>query len=182
MKKFIPVMLVALTVVGSFGRPVMANQRRAGSRASDVKELRGGSRSPQELVDKFLRALKEKDQNALRNLRVTQDEYRRIIVPGSVKPNEPPRKLVPDWIEFAWGSLDERSRHNERALVDTLGGMQLTVRDFVFDGGERQYAGYTAHRRLRVDLADNGGKDLSIETGSIAEVQGRYKFIAFMRD
>jgi hypothetical protein len=89
---------------------------------------------------------------------------------------------VPDWIQFAWGSLDERSRHNERALVATLGGKDLTLREMAFEGGERQYAGYKAHRLLRLDLSDREGEDLTIATGSIAEVAGRFKFIAFMRD
>jgi hypothetical protein len=185
MKQFPPAALVATAVLGLLiGAPssVAAARRLSESKAHDSRALHGGARSVQELIDQFLRALSEKDQDALRGLRVTEREYRAIILPGSVKPGEPPRRLTPDWIEFAWGSLNTRSWYNEGGLVSTLGGKKLAVREIAFDGGERQYAGYKAYRQLRLELADDEGQPLSIETGSIAEVAGRYKFIAFMRD
>jgi hypothetical protein len=163
--------------------PVLAATRRPPEApAHDARALQGGARSVQELIDQLLRALHQKDQDALRGLRVTEREYRSIILPGSVKPGEQPRRLATEWIEFLWGSLDTRSRNNERDMVHALGGKELTLRQIAFDGGERQYAGYKAYREPRLELSDGGGQPLSIDTGSIAEVGGRYKFIAFMRD
>jgi hypothetical protein len=185
MKQLTAAALVATALLGILhgsASSLAAARRPSEAKAQDSGALHGGARSVQELVDEFLRALSEKDQDALRGLRVTEREYRMIILPGSVRPGEPPRRLTSDWIEFAWGSLNTRSWYNERGLVSTLGGKKLAVREIAFDGGERQYAGYKAYRQLRLELADDEGQPLSIETGSIAEVAGRYKFIAFMRD
>jgi hypothetical protein len=186
MKSHTPAALVATALlwlpVGSASSVFAAARRQPEAQARDARALQGGSRSVQELIDQFLRALHQKDQDALRGLRGTEREYRSIILPGSVKPGEPPRRLAGEWIEFLWGSLDTRSHYNERDMVRALGGKELTLRQMAFDGGERQYAGYKAYRELRLELSDGDGQALSIDTGSIAEVGGRYKFIAFMRD
>jgi hypothetical protein len=175
-------MLSIMALLAILAGPLPAADHPSKSHGPEAHGLRGGSKSVRELVEQFLRALREKDDNALRELRVTEHEYLEIIVPGSVQPGKPPRQLVADWKEFAWGSLDERSRHTERALVATLGGKSLTLQETAFDGGERQYAGYKAHRLLRLQLTEGDGEPLSLETGSVVEVGGRYKFIAFIRD
>jgi hypothetical protein len=114
---------------------------------------------------------------------VTEDEYREIILPGSVRPGEPPRRFVDDWVSFLWGSVDERSRHYEHLLLASYGGKPFTLREASFSGGERQYAAYRAHRKLRLEVSDDAGNPFTIETGSVvAEVDGRFKFISFTSD
>jgi hypothetical protein len=174
-------LVAATALVGLLGITLRAAEHASERQTAAAHELRGGGTSVEQLIQELLVALEQKDESALRSLRVTEDEYRNIIVPGGVKPGEPPRELVEDWIEFGWKSLDERNRHVERAMIDKLGGKELTLRTVTFEG-ERQYAGYTAHRLPWLKLTDSAAEDLSIETGSIAEVGGRYKFIAFQRN
>jgi hypothetical protein len=180
--KPLPPIVLAATVLLALAGPPAAATRAAKARGDDGHALHGGARSVQELVQQFLRALEAKDHNALRELRVTENEYRQVILPGSVNPGEAPRQLSPDWVDFAWGSLNTKSYYKERDLVAALGGKVLTLRETAFDGGERQYAGYKAFRHPRLQLLDNGGHELSLEMGSIAEVDDRYKFITFMRE
>lgn len=186
MKQFPPAVMVVTVILASLvaaHSSFAAARRPREARAHAPGALHGGASSLEELVDQFLRALSEKNQDALRGLRVSEREYRTIILPGSVKPGEPPRRLASDWTDFAWGSLNTKSSYGERGLVSTLGGKKLAVKEIAFDGGETQYAGYKAYRQVRLTLFDDeGGEELSIETGSIAEVGGRYKFIAFKRD
>ena len=173
--------LAATALLGLLGSTVGATEHAAGAQAPLAHGFRGGGTSIQQLLQELLLALKRKDEGALRSLRVTEKEYRDIIVPGSVKPGSSPRQLVEDWIQFGWKSLDEKNRHVERAMIDALGGKALTLRNVTFDG-EKEYAGYKAHRLPKLQLTDPAAEDLAIETGSIAEVAGRYKFIAFLRN
>jgi len=173
--------LSAAALLGLLAPRLGASEPATAVQHPAAHELRDGGTSVQQLVEKLLVALKQNDEGALRNLRVTEDEYREIILPGSVEPGKPPRQLVEDWIEFGWNSLEEKNRHAERAMLDRLGGKDLTLRRVTFEG-ERRYAGYTAYRLPRLQLSNPGAEDLSIETGSIAEVDGRYKFIGFLRN
>src|SRR5262245_4040382 len=173
--------LSASALLGLLAAPLGAAEPTTAGQAPAAHELRGGGTSVQQLVEKLLVAIKQKDEGALRSLRVNQDEYRQIIVPGSVEPGKPARQLVEDWIEFGWNSLDEKNRHAERAMLDHLGGKDLTLRKVTFRG-ERQYAGYRAYRLPTLQIGNPGAEDLSIETGSIAEVDGRYKFIGFLKN
>lgn len=50
-----------------------------------------------------------------------------------------------------------------------------------FAKGVTDYATYRAYRQLRLAVTSDGSP-AELATGSIAEVQGRYKFISYIRD
>ncbi len=58
----------------------------------------------------------------------------------------------------------------------------MTMEEFSFENGDTAYAGYTAHRQLRLKVRSSDGTEHELRTGSIAEVAGTYKFISFIRD
>jgi hypothetical protein len=82
----------------------------------------------------------------------------------------------------AVGSYDTKSAHRERDLSRTSAGKKLTLRTASFQGGERAYLGYLAHRSSSSTASTTAGNDVTIQMGAIAEVDGRYKFLAFGRD
>ena len=150
--------------------------------ASVSGTLNGGARSPRELVDELLQALEHKDGHALQRLRVTEAEYRDVIIPGNVPPGQPPRTLAAAWVDYAWDNLNDRSTVHEQRLLDDYGGHRLTLEEFGFEDGDQAYAGYTAHRQLRLKVRNSDGAEREVRTGSVAEVAGTYKFISFIRD
>jgi hypothetical protein len=144
--------------------------------------LTGGAQSTRQLVDELLRALRASDEDALRHLRVTEAEYRNLVIPGHVPPGEPPRPLTPEWRDYAWANLEGRSHYHELRLLHEFGGEALTVKAIRFENGEKQYAGYKAYSQLRLTVQDGDGKERELRTGSIAQIGGTFKFISFIRD
>ena len=144
--------------------------------------LVGGASSIQELLDQLIAGLEASDRGALSALRVSEDEYRNVIVPGSVKPGEPPQILSEEASEYFYGVLHGKSQYNRNALLREYGGKKLEVKSYSFEKGEKQYANYKAYRRLEMEVVDEEGKFFELRTGSIAEVDGRFKFISYIRD
>ena len=169
MKRFV---LLAATAVILFAPALQAT--------TPPPKLTGGESSIDALVDKFLRALDKKDERALHRLRVTEQEYRDIIVPGSVKPGEPPRDGVTEQTnQFFWSMLNQKSEDFGRAFIKGLGGRHYKRKELTFTKGTRQFAWYTAHGDVQLVLQDASGDRRELRTGTIAEIGGRYKFIGF---
>jgi len=151
-----------------------------GATTGDAKEFQNGASSVQQLVEELLVTLHANDKSALQKLRVNEDEYREIIVPGSVKPGETPPHYSSEWMSFLWGSLNERNRHVEQRMLDSLGGKDLALQATTF-GPEHQFAGYKTYTKLVVTATGDDGKQVKLELGSVAEVNGRCKFLALAR-
>jgi hypothetical protein len=156
--------------------------RPSGERVRATAGLDGGARSVDELMQDLVLAIRENDEEALRRLRVSEEEYLRVILPGSVPPGETPMEYAPEFREFLWGSLDVKNRHGARSLLAAYGGRTLTVEKASFQRGVRAYQGYTALSLLDLTLRDDRGAEVHLEMGSVAQVGDHYKFISFIRD
>ncbi|HYR96283.1 MAG TPA: hypothetical protein VEM57_06065, partial [Candidatus Binatus sp.] len=75
-----------------------------------------------------------------------------------------------------------KSVYSEANILAGFGGHHYRLKHFDFTKGSRQYATYTAYKQVQVTVEDEAGTEKDIRTGSIAEVNGRYKFISFIRD
>jgi hypothetical protein len=144
--------------------------------------LRYASSSVEELVDRFIKALAARDRQALSRLRVDKAEYLRLIMPGSTDPGQPPKRYSSDVRRFAWDLLDTKCRFWESTLLNTFGGKSLTVDSLEYREGVKQYEGFTAYQQLSLNLRDSDGEVQELRTGSIVEIDGRYKFVSFVRD
>jgi hypothetical protein len=173
-------MLVATMLLGLLaGFPVSAGTPDE-KRSTDTR-LEGGARSVDQLIAQALRALRNKDTNALRELRVTEKEYREIILPGSARPGESPVPYASGFTEYLWSSLSAKNFHGEQRLVRGVGGKVLTLRETSLQR-ERELAGYTSYGRVELTLTDEEGHEVLLEMGSIAKVGDRYKFVSFVRN
>ncbi|MBI3783282.1 MAG: hypothetical protein HY270_07760 [Deltaproteobacteria bacterium] len=142
--------------------------------------LKGGRTSIEVLVADFLKAVKSKDEAALKQLRVSEKEYRDIIVPGSVKPGAAPRlDVAPQTSEYFWKMLNQKSEDYARAFIKGLGGKRVKRKSLKFSKGTRQFAWYTAHGDVELVLEDEAGVAHELHTGTVAEIDGRFKFIGF---
>jgi hypothetical protein len=134
------------------------------------------------LITRFLDALAEKDRRALEAMRVNKREYIDIIMPGTIEPGKERRRFPEDKATYFWDVLNTKSLYSELALLNSHGGRHYTVRDVSWAKGVQHFDGYTGYAQLRLTVQDERGESHEIETGSVAEVAGRYKFISFIRD
>jgi hypothetical protein len=151
-----------------------------------------GAQSPRKLVDaqpsidslieKFRQALETKDKVLLHRLRLTEDEYRNIILPGSVEPGQTGQSYSEEASKYFWGILNGKSTYSEAALLHVHGGKPIKVTDVEYRKGIKKYRDYTAYKQLTVTLDDGSGEPDHTRIGSIAEVDGQFKFISFVRD
>jgi len=142
-------------------------------------QLVNGAPSVDALLDDLLAALAAQDEQGMHRLRVSETEYREIIIPGTVKEGDPPRQVAAMPSEFFWRMLDQKSEDVGRLLMQRFGGHRYTRKELSYTKGVRKFAWYTALGEVRLHVQDENGGDHVLHTGSIAEVNGRYKFIGF---
>ncbi|MFM7140488.1 MAG: hypothetical protein ACKO2K_01020 [Alphaproteobacteria bacterium] len=136
-----------------------------------------------DLVTAFLAALRRGDAGGLEKLRIGREEYLDVVLPGTVEPGEPLQRVDREKAgPFWWDYLSERSDLHRDDLVRLFGGRNLALVGMRFAKGVKPYANHVAHRRLVLELRDADGEIRDLQTGSVAEVDGRFKFISFVRD
>jgi hypothetical protein len=141
------------------------------------RQLSGGAASIDALLDQFVQAVAANDAAGLQRLRVTEAEYRQIIIPWTVEEGQPPRNIPEESASLYWRMLDTKSRDMSRFLLEQFGGKPLTRKAPTYTKGVQKYAGYTAYGQVRLPVTDDHGQELLLRTGTIAEVSGQYKFI-----
>lgn len=149
---------------------------------STPDRLTGGAASLEEALALFLEAVKRNDRDALEGLRVTEAEWRSLIVPGSVAPGQAPQVLSEEGLDYFWGEMNQKSAAHRDAILERFGGKPFTPVRHSFEKGIREFAGYKAYGRLSVILRDEKGVEVELRTGSIVERDGRFKFATYIRD
>ena len=172
----------APTVATLAPAPATPRTEATATPAPTPERLTGGAASIDELIALFLDALSRRDRDALERLRVTEAEWRSIIVPGSVEPGKPPQVLSEEGLQYFWGEMNQKSAAHREALLQRFGGQSLTPARHSFEKGVHTFAGYEAHQRLIVVLRDDHGGETELRTGSIVARDGRFKFATFIRD
>jgi len=175
------VLLVGILTLG----PQVSLGVRNASASGDEKpatRLQHGASSIEGLIDDFVRAINEKDKARLRQLRVSQDEYIGVILPGSVEPGARKPQYNQEETEYLWGIVNGKSIYAEAGLLESFGGHHATVTGKEFRKGTTKYADYTAYKSLVLTLKDDNGTEATMRIGSIAEVDGQFKFISYARD
>jgi hypothetical protein len=143
--------------------------------------LANGQPSRAALVDRFVDALSVHDRAAIERLRVDENEYRRLIVPGSVKPGQPPQTIPDQKLDYFW-------KRNATLDLYTLDGLlaSFPAEKYDVEGIEvhrvEQLAWYTVHRDPIIHLRSKAGVAVDLQLGSIAEHDGRFKFISYQSD
>ncbi len=170
------IVLSIATVLGCLALTTDAYGTRTGAPALHFD---GGATSVDALIDRFLKAVEAKDEAALRRLRVTEKEYRNIIIPGTIKPGEKPRQANAQNSQFFWSMLNAKSEDIGRVLIKNYGGHHYKRKELKLTKGTREFGWYKAHGNVELTVEDESGGTKELRTGTIAEVNGRYKFIGF---
>jgi len=166
-------------IAGMAGRAVLGS----GERTSTLHlRLVNGEPSIDGLLDKFQQALATNDKALLRRLRVTEDEYKNLILPGSVDPGAPPASYSEQANQYFWGILNGKSIYVEANLLHEFGGKKFAIDSVEYRKGVKRYRDYTAYKQLTLMVKHPGEEPERMKIGSIAEVDGQYKFISYVRD
>ena len=170
-----------LTTVGVILMAVSIAVAQAGASggSSAQPKLTNSASSIDALLDAFQKALDARDEQALHRLRVTEQEYCDIIIPGTVKPGEAPRTVAPTPSAFWWSMINQKSEDTARMFLERFGGHKTKRIAVTFSKGTREFAWYKAHGDVRLTLEDEQGRQRELHTGAIAEIDGQFKFIGF---
>jgi hypothetical protein len=133
------------------------------------------------LVERFLVALAAGDRNAIESLRVDENEYRRLIMPGSVKPGQKPQLMPDKKSEYFWRDANTKSVYTLAGIVADYGGKSYRLKT-IERGRTERFAWYTAHRDPILHLEAEDGRPVRLQLGSIAELNGGFKFISYYSD
>ena len=166
-------------IAATAGRAVLGSGQRL---PTPHLGLRDGEPSIDSLLEKFRQALVTNDKTLLRRLRVSEDEYRNLILPGSVEPGTPPGSYSEQASQYFWGILNGKSIYVEANLLHEFGGKDFAIDSVEYRKGVKKYRDYTAYKQLTVMVKHPGEEPESMKIGSIAEVDGKYKFISYVRD
>jgi len=135
------------------------------------------------LIEKFRHALETKDKQLLRQLRITRNEYLDLIMPGSVDEGQPRVTYNETAGNYFWGILNGKSIYIEANLLYDFGGKPLKVTSVEYRRGIKRYRDYTAYKQLMLTIDDGSGNPPEhMKIGSIAEINGQYKFISYVRE
>ncbi len=173
--------LLVAGALASASRPPRADEGTA-RRAPAGLALSDGASSIDALLQSLLDALAREDVAALHRLRVNEREYRQIILPGSAREGQPPRRYDAEASRFFWELLDTKSLYAGSAILRGLGGRSYTLKAVRYADGHRRYAWYDAYATSELTLADETGQERELLLGSIAHVNGHYKFIGLLGD
>ena len=168
--------------LGMPGLQAAEEARPTEAKATPPVRLEHAAPSIDKLIEEFVGAINDKDKGRLRELRVSQDEYVGLILPGSVEPGARRPHYNQEEIEYLWGILNGKSVYAEANLIASFGGHNATVTEKEFRKGVTKYADYTAYKQVILTLKDDKGTEATMRIGSIAEVDGQFKFISYVRD
>lgn len=154
----------------------------AAAKSARASFAKGGAPSVDVLMDRFVRALSDKDSDALGTLLVNREEYVDLIVPGTVPVGRSPRNVSEQPKEFYWKMLSTKDRYFRESLLNQFGGRPYRSYSLKFTQPAKEYAWYKAYGRVKLDLRGEDDTVYSLSTGWVAEVDGKYKFIGYEAD
>jgi hypothetical protein len=135
--------------------------------------------SPDALARTILVALAGRDVDRLRQLALTEDEFREHVWPEL--PTSRPERNVP--FDYAWGQLKQHSDSSLSETVGRYGGRPLRFVRTAFSGESTTYQTFTVIRESEIIAADESGRELVLRLyGSALVKDGRYKLYSFVVD
>jgi len=142
--------------------------------------LAGAAPSIDALIDRLLAALEKNDVDGLHRLRLNEDEYRTFLLPGSAQPGHAARVYDETTSKFAWERVNTNSVYAAAGIIRGYGGHKYKVKEVKYLKGRADYAWYTAYKTVSLTLEDESGTEGELVLGSIADIDGQFKFISLL--
>ena len=158
--------------------PLEEALRRFRADLPEVTAFAGGAGSRDELVRRFLAAIESRDTAAIRAMVVSRAEYAWLYYPTSIVAREPYDQMP----QLNWFLGLEDSQKGIARVLDRFGGSSLASSGYdcpeppTMDGRLRFW------HRCAVSIRDEGTSRRLRLFGSIAELDGHYKFYSYAND
>jgi hypothetical protein len=141
--------------------------------------LAHGEASAEYLTVALLTALERRDEARLRELVLSEEEFREIVWPEL--PASRQERNLP--FSYVWGDLRQRSDAALAGLLGQYGGQKLVATDVHFRGGSTQYQSFIMYLAPTLRVVDDKGLDHELRLfGSIVEHGGRFKLLSYVVD
>ena len=139
-----------------------------------------GAPSIEALIDRLLVALANNDTEGLHRLRVNEHEYLGFVLPGGGKPGQPAQVYDDSVRQFAWQKVDTNSKYAAASIIRGYGGHTYKVKEVKYLKGRQESAWSTAYKTVSLRLEDESGREGELVLGSIADIDGQFKFISLL--
>ena len=135
--------------------------------------------SPEALAAAVLEAIAANDDARLRELALTEAEFRARIWP-ELPASRPERNLTADYV---WNDLAQKSEASRRSILARLGGTRLGLRSMAFTGETTDYKTFSVSRKAELVVADEDGAEQRIRVfGSLLRADGGVKVFSYVVD
>ena len=163
--------LAWLTVLFLFGLPTACSDL---ARSSPLSHART---SPEALARAALDALEAENEEALKSLMITREEYLDLLWPSL-----PDQEYVP--FDFVWSITGPRSRKARRQALQDLGGLPLELVKVDLGDEVEAYDAFTLYKeaRMTVRRTDTGAESVIPLMDVLVEMDGAWKFLNFGED
>jgi hypothetical protein len=78
--------------------------------------------------------------------------------------------------------LNTKSLYAEATVLKNYGGRRYRLKEVQYLKGQQRFAWYEVYRTTNLRLEDDAGEIHELTLGSIANVDGQYKFIGMLGD
>jgi hypothetical protein len=144
----------------------------------DSPPLQYAQPSAEVLAGKVLEALAQRDDQGLKDLVITKEEFCRYVwpeLPSSKTPN-----LTCDWV---WNAFEPGDIAGRRQIMARHGGKQCSLIRLRSARGITEYKSFRVHEDVRVTVRDSAGKEEELKLfGSILEYGGQFKLFSYIVD
>jgi hypothetical protein len=148
-----------------------------GTSASTARTLASASPSPEALAARYLDALGRDDLEAMKALRLTEQEFCAYVFP------ELPSSRLPNvTCDFVWSQATLNSMAGMQRLLESHRGKRYTLVSVRFAGVD-EYGTYRVHKEPVATFRDAAGATREARLfGSMLELDGQYKLFGFVVD
>lgn len=149
------------------------------ARAASGTALTHTFESPEAAATAVIGALAGRDAARLRDLALSEHEFRAIVWPEL--PSSRPEVNLP--VAYAWGTLHQTSLASLAGTLNAHSGRRYTVVRVEFAGGTTRYESFAVHRAARVIVRGQDGAEKRLALfGSLLERDGRFKVFSYVTD
>jgi len=134
--------------------------------------------SLEKLAVDFLEALEEGDEEKIRQLALSKDEFVQFVWP-ELPASDPSTNLNSD---FIWNQTYMHSLADLSGTLYRHKGKKYQLLGLRFEDGMEDYGRYQVHRDARLKVVNADGKEGELNLfGSVLEMQGEFKIYSFVR-
>lgn len=144
----------------------------------EPRSLRHAQPSAEALAERVLEALAKQDEQSLKGLVLTKEEFCTYVWPEL--PSSEIKNLTCDWV---WDSFYPSDVAGLRQTLRMHGGKQYSLVRVRFAKGVTEYKTFKVHEESRVVVKDDSGQEREFKLfGSMLELEGQFKLLSFVVD